>query len=632
VLTDYVYNDSTTDPGAIDFLDYSGPGFLTVGLAGYVLSDYTNPNSLTLGTNASWWKKCGEDFMWVNDLTHTLYQGKPLAYSCIDDNGFDHMGAYLVYYYDDMIIWGYAYKHQYDESPCVAYPLLDKILTNEIYHMMPDSACGNILTFSLVRRDYMMYAMGLLNDSSRARAAYVQDKMNASTVGYMGELQDYTNSLGDYTEIYLFQEDYWNASHVDRIAPDLTEFASPGLIQTIKTGWLNASSQINFKTPYLYHGGDRIDGHADTLSFEYYARDNILISDAGEDAGGNAPYILDQPYGMYGPHHSAISIENPLSPFSTTFYSGNDAKDPVRGHQNAGYEMTNDTYGLNSSVLRSTGSMWNITHVINGNTPASGEVTVESTIALPSTITWNRSILSPVDASQMYVVDRASGAQNWTYRSDFHLSSTGAVNYSTDYNENEYITAGEMGNVVGNIYLDGSPVLWTNKAYESDNDTGITTGLLDWYVKDRYGRDMALKLYTAPSSDVHIVKTTGRVNGAGITNIVFCPSVQFRTENVDSLYRVTLLSCNTTGEDALTPSTITVTGNGNAIRVVNNTVTEIVYTGSGTSTFANIETDADTMYASENESGIRIVSFNVSTITFDGNEIMGEEGEQEEAR
>ena len=60
-LADTVYTKIKAQPDYIDFVDWQGQSYPTLGIAGVTLYDYTNPNNLSLSSGPDEWRRVGTD-------------------------------------------------------------------------------------------------------------------------------------------------------------------------------------------------------------------------------------------------------------------------------------------------------------------------------------------------------------------------------------------------------------------------------------------------------------------------------------------------------------------------------------------------------------------------------------------
>jgi len=124
-LADLVYlelNSHGNNRDYIAFADYHGQAYPNLGVAGLVLSDYTNPNSLPLSSNPDNWTKAGTDYLFVNDELHS-YNLPLISFGFDEESGKSLSGAYKAYVIDDFLWWFQIYSHYYNRNIFNDYPV-----------------------------------------------------------------------------------------------------------------------------------------------------------------------------------------------------------------------------------------------------------------------------------------------------------------------------------------------------------------------------------------------------------------------------------------------------------------------------------------------------------------------------
>jgi hypothetical protein len=214
---------------------------------------------------------------------------------------------------------------------------------------------------------------------------------------------------------------------------------------------------------------------------------------------------------------------------------------------------------------------------------------------------------SPSDI--IFIADRSTGTETWTYRDLFKLTSSN-------------ITPSNLPTSCGNanvaLKIDGDTYNWLGLTARQDDNTGITTSLVEWDTVNPFGNAVTSQMYSAPASEVTVYKGYSKLAGYNEDEWydVYAPSITFRNPSVTTEYRITAISSRFANEDMPAQSTLTVTGGtGNAIRLSDGGVVDDAYTGIGTSTFAGITTDAETMHRRVNGTATEYTMFNGTTIT-----------------
>ena len=125
----------------------------------------------------------------------------------------------------------------------------------------------------------------------------------------------------------VFYAVYGNYASLARTFPAATSHLDPNaIIQLIRGSWNTDADWLSLVTFNKNTRSNRDMQHHDQLSFEYYSRGDLLLSDGGEDR-----VILDRFYGTGAPSHNTIAIENPRSPFPATPYTGSSALGMYKG-------------------------------------------------------------------------------------------------------------------------------------------------------------------------------------------------------------------------------------------------------------------------------------------------------------
>ncbi|MDG6249477.1 dockerin type I repeat-containing protein, partial [Methanocalculus sp.] len=209
-------------------------------------------------------------------------------------------------------------------------------------------------------------------------------------------------------------------------------------------------------------------------------------------------------------------------------------------------------------------------------------------VTLSSPIDYSRTILYP-EKDYFIIIDRLEGSESWIYRNVFRPASLN-INPSTDRDE------ASVGHVNGELWFGDISYDWLSLPYNVETATGIISNDFNWQTTNPYGNDILFHLYTAPASEIIVSKRVGRVGGYNVANEVFSPNIYFRSEPMENQYRVVALLSRYIDEEEKKAEEISVTGNGNAIKVISTEYIDYTYTGKGHSTFESIATDADTVY------------------------------------
>jgi hypothetical protein len=568
-LADTVYkelNNNGADRDYIAFADYLGQAYPFVGIAGYALSDYTNPNHLALSSTPANWTKVGTDYLFVNDQLHDY--GRSLFSFGFDESSGKHLsGAYKAYVIEPFLWWLQVYSHYTGNNIFDVYPATKKAFTSEIWESMPNGFHNNYITSGNTVWIYHTGILNLLDTETRGQALYHIAQVKGSTL-----LPYSQESSGDPPAalLYCVMGDY---SATPRTTPTWTSHLNlSSVYQVFRNSWANDADWLSLITYNHYPYGNRENAHHDQLSLEYYSRGDLLLADAGEDK-----YVLDMYYGTYEIHHNTIALEDPRSPFPVAPWSNSSARGIYKG----------DAGGLITPVTINSLIQVPWIEVLEARAPITRVVgfDIVTPFTLSSPVQYNRSILYP-NKEYFILIDRLEGTQTWTYRSIFRPTSLSITPTSGT----------TIGYVQGSLSLGGTSFDWLGLPYKSETATGITTNSLMWTTRNPYGNNVNLELFTSPASEVLVSKQVGRIAGTGEKSEVYSPIVSFRTPAANNTYRVTALLSRYDAEAARTPSVLTVTGQGNAIKVHTSAFDDYAYTGTGTSSFDSFSTDADTLY------------------------------------
>ncbi len=163
--------------------------------------------------------------------------------------------------------------------------------------------------------------------------------------------------------------------------------------------------------------------------------------------------------------------------------------------------------------------------------------------------------------------------------------------------------ASEVGHVNGSLTIGSTPFDWQALPFKTETDTGITTDSMKWITVNPYGKTVELNLVSEPASDIKVTKLVGRIAGYDDPSEVYSPVVWFTSPASQNLYRITALLSRYPDEEAKTSEKISVQGNGNALKIHASGYDDLIYTGSGNSTFDQFSTDAEVAFIRQNGEG-----------------------------
>lgn len=579
------------DPNYVTFVDYHGQAYPCVGIAGMVLSDYTNPNRIPLNNTPADWIKCGTEYLFVADALHT--PNVPVINYNIDVNGNDLLGSYKTYYHEEWIYLMWAYQGYAGRSIFVDYPITKQWATAEVWSSLPNRYINDWVTDGNTYRTYQKALIPLMDAQTQA---YVLKHIDIMSHNIQQSLLPYSRELCalDYFQQALFVNDYSEAPRSD--PPFTNHFNASNSEQTMRGSWTEDSDYMMLITFQRNTGSNRNLNHHDQLSFEYYGRGDLLLSDGGENK--DASRLND--YSETEIYHNTIALENPRSPYAKSSWANSPMRGVFKGISYNGLVTPANVKNLVETPwmdMFDAGST--ITSVIGASSP--------DRVSLSSYIDYERSVMYPKD--YYIVVDRARGTEPWIYRSIFRPSSLS-------------ITPGAAGTVNVDLSIDGRPYNWRSLAGGNEVSTGVMASSLQWTVVNPYGKRINAQLYTAPAGELYALKQFTRAGGYDDKNQVYSPIIMFRTPSTKDMFRVTAIMANYSDEKGLTPSTLAVTGIGNAIKIINGSVVDIAYTGTGTSSFGGITTNADTLYKRNRGTADEYTAIGVSSIVDGGSVVL----------
>jgi hypothetical protein len=574
---DSIYKDLNNDGSTyISFVDQHGQSYCAMGMAGVALYDYTNPNGIALSTMPDEWRRVGTDYLFVNDKLHNRNPGRALIEYETDPLGMDLLGCYKNYYIDDLSYWAQVYTRFYGKNFFDVYPVAKNLVTADPWTSMPNRFSTNFVTNGNQKWTYGRAIVNLLDADNRSyMLKQIETVEKATELPYTKTPYHlHYNSQEPESLLYLEFGDY---SSTPRKDPTYTSVLNKNTVyQVFRESWAKDSDWLAMITfgknvPMFTH---RNTEHHDQMSFEYYAKGDLLLAEAGEDRASTDNYK-----GKYEVHHNTIAIENPRTAFSKASWSGSTARGIFKG------DSSSPTLTTPTNVRTATTSSW--MDLVDVNTTFNKVIGSGSgsSQTLSSSIKYERAVLFP-EKDYYIIFDRMEGSESWIYRNIFRPTSLN-INPS----------GSSIGSVKGSLQIGGTSYDWLSKAYKTEYDTGIKTNSIKWSTTNPYGNAVNLEIYTVPASNVLVMKNIGRIGGYDNRNEVYNPVVYFRAPAANSLYRATVLLPKYSTEAAKTASTISVSGTGNAMKVASSGYEDYIYTGKGSSSFASFSTDADVAFA-----------------------------------
>jgi hypothetical protein len=579
------------------YLQYSYP-FLAI--TGLVMADYSNTS---LSSTPAMWEDLGETVLFVNDTVSTIAAKKGIincAFNKTNGKGYLDQG-YTGYFDQGLYRWFNIYQNVKGESIFKKYPGWETILTENVWSNLPngygDSIFANVQYSSTTEK----YVYALLDEPNRSAVRWHINLLQANVAKRLLPLSDETSKNGQWNDAYLMQYNFSN----ETARPPTKLNTLDGCFVVIRKDWTQYSDWLEFtvwNAPPL--GQARPGAHNDQLGFEYYSHGDFLMPVAGEVKSIQAPFNT---YNYESMNHNVLLIGN-----STVQYS----RDTL-GYSDCGGGNMCVGYGTNLTVLgidktnSSSPPFTDLTPAVSGITidnqfitakEASVMITnLEKGKILGSPIDYHRVILYPKD--YVIIIDRASSAINYNYTNVFHFASL-QLNYSwLPYNAgvapyNYRIPVAQVGHVNGTLGIGGKSIDWIGATPASEYDNLAQSNSVTWDTTNPYGDKVNLTLFTAPKTNYTYQKFGLRITSDHPQTEVWHPIIYFNQPANKKLYRITTLLTKFANEKERIPNELPVSGTGSAIKILSSSgaFTDYIYTGSGTSTFDVLNTDADTAF------------------------------------
>jgi len=472
----YRLNDGGTNPDYIAFADFHGKAYPTMGIVGCVLSDYTNPNNLSLNSTPSDWFRVGTHDLFVNDTMHSW--SKSLIGVVCDGSGKYSQGNYKDYWDEDMAWWLQVYSHFNGSNIFDVYPMAKKIMINELWDTLPNRYSANYGTLGNVKWFVVKEVINLLNSEEISYALNYLDELENTDILPYSRFWSVNNRL-----LYLIYDDY---SSVERKNPSWTSHFDPtSFYQVFRASWQNDSDWLSLITwPEGFETqSNRNMAHHDQLSFEYYSRGDLLLADGGEDK-----HVLDYYYGGLDIYHNTILIEDPRTPFENAYWSDSRARGVFKGSEAGLFTPSYIKNMINTTWMESVDVNATIKEVVKPMSLYG--------IDLSSPIEYERNVIYP-EKDYFAIIDRLEGNESWIYRNVFrptslNITPTAMESNYTDMQINASAGIHEASHTVSFDSIDGKSFeLYTR--FVSPN----TSGVMNVYVNDNYVGNISFTNETA---------------------------------------------------------------------------------------------------------------------------------------
>jgi hypothetical protein len=590
-------NGNNTTRNYIETVDYMMEAYPVMSIAGITLSDYTNPNHLPLSSTPQDWQLVGTQYLFVDDALHNY--NRSLVSFQWDPTGKDLLGSYKEYYTPYFMWWAQIYTYYYGQNFFNAYPIAKDAFTSELWESLPNTYSNDFVTNGNVIYSYQGAFENLLDPADQSAVNYHLSMINSSLLPYSRTMIPLNDAGPGY--LYLTYQGYANVTPVQ---PSTTSHLnSSSVYQVFRGSWSNDSEWLGMVTDDINTLSNRNNAHNDQLSFEYYGKGDLLLASAGENR-----HILDKDYGAYEIDQNTVGIDDPRHPFSIAPWSNTRTRGIFKGSSNGLVTPSNILSVVDTQWMQFVDANVTVTQVIQ-DSKATG-------MPLSSPIDYERCILFP-DNDYFIVVDRLQGSETWTYHNFFRPTSLSIVP-TIDTNGDSNVTENDVGHVNGSLEVGSTAFDWLDNSFQNNVPTGENTSLIKWFTTNPYGNNVELQIYTVPSSDVSVGKYTTRIAGYEAPNEVYSPVLDLESGPENSLYRATVLLANYTDEAQRVPSTLAVSGDGNAIEVNSSGNTDYIYTGEGSSSFGPISTDADILFVRDNNGPGEYTMINGTSVEYNG--------------
>lgn len=596
-INNWTYYDAISDTDSI--LDEL-PSYTYVGISAGILEDCPNTSLLSTPVDLSLWKRMGREELFVNDTLHTRSAAYNETNSGYFGNGIINTydgrsvaGSYNGYYEVDIFVWAQIYKNMYGENLLETYPALKKFVMEPVWSSLPNFYSSNVNTYKMNRDDATRLAYSLLDATNRS---YLRRQTESQFVA-----NEITQSNGNHiTSVsgYMFIGNYSSEAYATPTQKNSLD--AKYNYQTIRTGWTKTSDFLQLVTWNQLFMREAVGpDHQDQLAFEYYSRGNLLMPDASEPSyyyPFSHPTTPNDYYGRDTAFHNSFMIEN-------GYGRGNISNVTGRGIQkNILYTQDAPTVNATVRTIIQTPSVIfiNANSTINRVAIATTGFADSQGSALSPVVEYSRGVLYPL-GDYPVIIDRANSTSAYGYNIILRL---GSLDYNVPtLDGGMYYNSSGAGNVTGDLSIEGSGVAWKDNPVLAEVEPATQMNYLDWNTTNPYGDPVRFRIFTAPRTPFSYQRFLTRFGGQrgaspyGATE-ASNPQVYLKQPANNTLYRVTALLSRYDNETPRTPSELTVTGTGSAIKVISadGTKTDTIYTGTGNSTFNSFTTDADTAF------------------------------------
>jgi PKD repeat protein len=606
-------------------VDYhSGVTYAWIGMSGEVLADYVN---ISMNSTPSQWSYLGGDGMWVNDPFHDYYSvsvskenNGVMVEMANPYSGANTIGRYTLNYNAMIPRWANIWSNIHGQNYIDVYPRARLYALHYIWQPDPIGYFSSENTGATSTKPTLKMWFGLLNSSDLSYAKWA-DIRSDTVPFYYGFTSQAGHTTGEYVYSYNIGSGgpwyYW-VQNIQAISPVVPPYISNlirnGSLQTFRSDWSNNATWFRFlgyldpmsTSNWRFNGG-----HVDQLTFELFALNNKIMSDGGE-------YGTEE-MDSTGAGHNSILIDNGSVPFTT--YGWKNANISYYAASRGASSTLNMTLPfMESKYLIQTPTVELMSFAINN---ISLENTSSYSMYTTNPITESRIIVYPFK-DYIVVADRVQSNREFGYYNNFRFTSYDIIpNFTIPLEANQWYG---LQRANGTLSVGKSVVDWNITNLSIETNLGVVANNITWNTTNYYKKVVTLDLFTSPSSNVSLLNYVSDITyGAnGGTSITKNPQILFKPAFNKSLFRVTALLTRYDTDTQKSPSELTVTGSGSAIKInaSNKAYSDYIYTGFGNNSFANVSTDAELVFIRKNTNITDYTAINVTYIMHDNKSIM----------
>jgi hypothetical protein len=628
--------------------DYSMNAYTTIAPVGLILADYTN-DSLKHKSTPAMWLDLGTGALFVNDTYHrgSRYGLMSCAYDKVSGKGFLDEG-YTRYYEDNMYRWFNLYSAAKGHSIFDEYPEWRGVVIDDVWSSLPNRYADNIHASSLYGNYNIEFTWGLLDDANKSASRWhiAELKKNVKADLLPMSLAG-TSGMTDY-DVYLSYYPIYTTA-----APPSYLNTLDGMQRVIRSDWTDRAEWIKFIVWDKRQGptGQQrsTKSNPDQLGIEYYSHGEFLIPEQSDVKyleipqdtyssiqEGNVLYIGNGSVSFPRISHGIRSLHNGNMVYQGSTGTNLTGRTIEKASALGTITPAKTTISIEADGIIIIGAKVNATIYDKGLNQGEKDKTFQAPVY------YERDIVFPGD--YMVVIDRAKSSADLDYTIANQLASLSVTrsqepwtpwsagmdhgtcgpiepdepaNLKTGVPTNPYagkiyfphICEDKTGKVNGELTIGTEAIDWySQQGLMVERYTPGTNNLVRWDTVNVYGDHLNFTMFTTPAANISYQKFgirmgTGSVfsSDQGVFWNVYHPYILFNQAPAPRLDRITLFLTKYTNESACTPSELAVTGTGSATKIIHpdGSGTDYIYTGAGTSSFGNYQTDADTTFIRE---------------------------------